>query len=130
MYILKTSDICELFLMDAEAIELENKTTVEEFYALVEYKRLSLSKGVTMPLEDKSKTKNRSKDWLGFLKALWNCSGLFNLQSPTLILVTDYPYDTLVTKFSRYIFEKIFKSVEFIMFEGEKYPVITLARKF
>jgi hypothetical protein len=116
--------------VDADDLNLKNKNTVEDFYKLVTFKRPSLIKGSKMPSSDRALSKSRSDDWLKFIKGLWNCSGLFHVKSPKFIQLTEYSYDTLVAKFSKYIFEKIFKSIENVIFEGVAYPVITLERKY
>jgi hypothetical protein len=114
--------------LDAEDIGEENKTWVVDFYALITWKRPSLAKGLTMTAEDRALSRKRSECWLAFIKALWNCSGLFDVKSPKTIPLTDYLYETLVGKFAKYIFVKIFKSVESIVHEGVQYPIIDLQR--
>ena len=83
-----------------------------------------------MSLEEKEAAKSRSDKWLACVRALWGNSGLFHMQQPQLVLMTEYIYETLITKFAIVIFEHIFHSVESISFEEKMHTVITKESNF
>jgi predicted AlkP superfamily pyrophosphatase or phosphodiesterase len=111
--------------IDSEEVEQVNK-----FNELCVYKKKNLKLGEMFSLEEKLVNKNRSSRWLSFIKELWKCSGLFSKISPQGLLLTELDYDFLVKKFAKVVFDKVFFSVERIIFEGSDYKVISLASKF
>ena len=83
-----------------------------------------------MSPKDKADCKERSALWLSFIRALWTNSGLFSLKSPVGILLTELQYDTLVAKFTKVVFEKIFFSVSRMLINGTDLQVITSESKY
>lgn len=105
-------------------------TKIVKFSAITTVKRKSLGPGEVMDAQDKADSKDRKNLWLSPIKALWYNSGLFHLQAPVHIALTEMLYETLVAKFAKLIFEEIFYSVSRIVYNGSELNVISLESKY
>jgi len=111
-------------------IDIESIEKLKKFILITTVRRKSCSFGQTMSPKDKADCKERSALWLSFIRALWTNSGLFSLKSPVGILLTELQYDTLVAKFTKVVFEKIFFSVSRMLINGSDLQVITSESKY